>query len=113
MGNKLRKQHIFYYNPKLKVKLATQLLSQSVADALRFCKNNLMLKEFSDCDGTIRFIEIFNKAFDILNSRSINCLGSKKALCKENVMDISNLVDEFKIYIKGLKKKKILMMTIM
>jgi len=46
LGNKLRKQHIFYYNQKMKVKFATQLLSQSVADALRFCKNNLKLKNF-------------------------------------------------------------------
>lgn len=103
LGNKLRKQHIFYNNQKMKVKLATQMLSQSVADALKFCKNNLNLKEFSDCDGTINFIEMFNKAFDILNSRSINSIGSKKALCKENFVNISNFVDEFTIYIKGLK----------
>lgn len=30
----------------MKVKLASQLLSQSVADALKFCKYNLGLAEF-------------------------------------------------------------------
>jgi len=76
----------------MKVKLATQLLSQSVA--LKFCKNNLELIEFSDCGGTIKFIEIFNTVFDILNSRSISCFSFKKVLCKENVKDISGFFNE-------------------
>lgn len=82
------------------------MLSQSEADALRFCKNNLKYKEFSNCDGTIKFIKIFNTAFDILNSRSINCIGSKKTMCRENFKDTSNFVAEFKIYIEGLKVKE-------
>lgn len=84
LANKLRKQHIFYCKQKMKVKLASQLLSQSVAYALKFCKDNLKMDEFSDDSTTIKFIEMFNIAFDILNSRSINCIGFKKALSKEN-----------------------------
>jgi len=53
-----------------------------VADALKFCKHNLGLEEFSNVDGTIKFNEMFNAAFDILNSRSINCIGNKKAIGK-------------------------------
>jgi len=44
----------------MKVKLATQLLSQSEADALKFCENNLNLKEFDEADPTIQFIGMFN-----------------------------------------------------
>ncbi|XP_050533048.1 uncharacterized protein LOC126901005 [Daktulosphaira vitifoliae] len=62
LANKLRKSHIYYFKQKMKVKLTTQLLSQSVADALRFCKYNLNLENFSDVDATIKFIEIFNNA---------------------------------------------------
>jgi len=51
----------------MKVKLATQLLSQSVTDALKFCKNNLNLKKFYEADPTIKCIEMFNCAFDIFN----------------------------------------------
>jgi len=70
LANKLRKEHIiFYCKQKMKVKLASQLLSQSVVDALKFCKNNLKMNEFSDAGATIKFIEMFNIAFDILNSR--------------------------------------------
>jgi len=39
LANKLRKNHILFFKQKMKVKLATQLLSQSVADALKFCKD--------------------------------------------------------------------------
>jgi len=78
LANKLRKSHIFFFKQKMKVKLASQLLSQSVADSLKFCKHNLGLEEFSNVDGTVNFIEMFNAAFDILNSRSINCIGNKK-----------------------------------
>lgn len=66
-------------------KLATQLLSRSVADFLRFCKKNLQLKEFSGCEETIKCMDIFNAAFYILNSRFINCVGRKKPLYKDNL----------------------------
>jgi len=79
LANKLRKQHIFYFKQKMKVKRATQLLSKSVADALTFCKNKLNIKKFSDVGATVVFIELFNSAFDILNSRSINATGEKNS----------------------------------
>jgi len=107
LANKLRKEHIFYCKQKMKVKLASQLLSQSVADALKFCKNNLKMNEFSDAGATIKFIEMFNIAFDILNSRSINCIGYKKALSQDNIKDIFLFTDKFVNYIKGLKVKEI------
>jgi len=60
LANKLRKSHIFFFKQKMKVKLASQLLSQSVADALKFCKYNLGLAEFKNVDGAVKFIEMFN-----------------------------------------------------
>jgi len=90
----------------MKVKLASQLLSQSVADALKFCKYNLGLKEFSEVDGTVKFIEMFNSGFDILNSRSIRCYGKKKAISDENIKEISEFTNLMTTYIKGLKVKE-------
>lgn len=87
----------------MKVKLATQLLSQSVADSLKFCKDNLQIEEFLHADAIIEFIEIFNIGFDILNSRSINCIGFKKALCKEKMEEIKLFTDKITFYIKNLK----------
>ncbi|XP_029342097.1 THAP domain-containing protein 2-like [Acyrthosiphon pisum] len=85
LANKLRKQHIHYHKQKMKVKLATQLISQSVADALKFLKNNLCLPDFLQAGATIKFIEMFNAGFDILNSRSANCIGKKKLCVKKTI----------------------------
>jgi len=84
LANKIRKQHIFFFKNKMKVKFATQLLSKSVADTLTFCQNNLKPEQFLKANATIKFIELLNSVFDICNSRSFNCIGDKKALCKDN-----------------------------
>lgn len=42
----------------MKVKLAAQLMSQSVADALTFCKDILKLKTFQGADA-IKFLKNF------------------------------------------------------
>ncbi|KAL4126973.1 hypothetical protein QTP88_011171 [Uroleucon formosanum] len=102
LANKLKKQHVFYSRQKMKVKLATQLLSRSVSEALTFCRDKLELPAFKD-SGLIKFIKYFNDAFDILNSRSINQYGKSKAICKKNIIEIKEFYEEFSNYIKKLK----------
>lgn len=58
LATKLSKAHILFQKQKMKVKLATQLISNSVADALDFCRSKLMMEEFKDCAGTTNFINI-------------------------------------------------------
>lgn len=53
---------------KMKVKLAAQTFSKSVADALEVCSVDLQLREFYECAPTIQFIRLINDLFDILNS---------------------------------------------
>lgn len=53
LANKLKQAHIFFGNQKKKVRLATRLLSKSVADALLCCKDTLKLPEFSQCSATV------------------------------------------------------------
>jgi len=79
----------------MKVKLATQLLSNSVADALQFCKDNLQLTEFKDCEATIHFIRIMNDAFDILNSRHLMPYCFKDAVCMNNFDKINSFINLF------------------
>lgn len=74
-----------------------------MADALTFFKDTLKLYEFKNAGPTIKFIELFNVAFDILNTKSINCIGYKKALCTENIEDVRLFTKKFKTYIKCLK----------
>lgn len=80
LANKLRKDHIDFHNQKMKVKLATQLLSKSVADALDFCREKLKIASFKETSATSQFIRIFNDLFDVLNSRNLAQLRYKQPL---------------------------------
>ena len=65
VGTKLTKEHVIL---KKRVCLATQLLSKSVADALRFCHTSGVPGfESPDILLTAEFTEIINNLFDILN----------------------------------------------
>lgn len=55
LDNKVRAEHVEYYNQKMKVKLGIQVFSASVADALDICKSDLQLSEFAESAPTIRF----------------------------------------------------------
>ena len=56
----------------MKVKLAAQLMSDSVARALKWAYNE-KIEGFheEDCLVTAEFLELHDKLFDILNSRTI------------------------------------------
>ncbi len=45
-ANKLTRTHVNFYNSKMSVKLATQLLSASVADSIEYCTDYLKLPQF-------------------------------------------------------------------
>jgi len=102
LANKLKKQHVFYFKNKMKMKLATQLLSSSIAQALTFCKGFLKLDD-KDCTATINFIQIFNDAFDILNSRTQSTYGFKGAVNDTNYSYIFSFIQKFYLYINKLK----------
>jgi hypothetical protein len=80
LANQLRIRHMLFFQQKIKVKLATQLLTRSVAEALLFCRDYLNLENFQDCGATVRFISLVNHAFNILNSKQMSEFGFKKPL---------------------------------
>lgn len=87
----------------MKVKLATELLSLSVANSLRLCNELLKSSKFMNVDATIDFIENFNNTFDVMNSRKRGQFGFKKPICPGNKNEIFTLLDEMKNYICSLK----------
>lgn len=101
MANKLRAHHIYFKNNIMKVKLATQLFSQSVANALIFCNDQLKLKQFEGVDATANMLLILNDLFDILDSK-VHSNGFKRALNKNNHADTFNKLDECKNYLLSL-----------
>ncbi|KAB0790173.1 hypothetical protein PPYR_15710, partial [Photinus pyralis] len=76
LGNKLRKQHINFVKQKMKVKLARQLLSRSVADALFYCRDKLQMAEFNNCGPTAEFILLMKSG------------TYKQATCPTNIEEI-------------------------
>ena len=69
LGNRIRKEHVQYQKKKMRVYLATQVLSDSVADAIEFCDKDIKLQQFADSSGTCEYLRVFNLAFDILDSK--------------------------------------------
>ena len=64
----------------MKVNLAAQIFSSSVADALLYCSENLKSSQFQGCSSTVEFIRIIDRLYDILNSRNPFAKGYKSAL---------------------------------
>lgn len=93
-GTKIRNRHIQWYNEKMKVKLAAQTLSKSVAHALSCLSNDMQNKKireaFKGCDATVRFINIFNDLFDSLNSRNLLSRGFKSPIKMGNAKQFMN-----------------------
>lgn len=77
MTHKLTKKHIQWYRAPMRVHLATETLSNSVADSMEFLMSKGK-KEFADCTATVRFIRIFNNLFDVLNSKKSQIQCSKR-----------------------------------
>ncbi|XP_049947543.1 uncharacterized protein LOC126455824 [Schistocerca serialis cubense] len=85
----------------MKVKLATQVLSNSVADAIQYCCD-MKLPGFEQASATVKFIRIFNCLFDVCNSRTLLQSGFKQALNTENFSDVEGFLLKAQRYIKEL-----------
>jgi hypothetical protein len=77
LANNLRRRLIQFFKQKMKVKLATQLLSRSVAEALLFCRDRLQIRNFENCGRSAKFILMVNDAFDIWDSKNLRDFGLK------------------------------------
>ena len=84
LGNKLKSQHIDWRQQKMKVNLAAQVFSSSVADAIEYGWTELKLPQFKGCEATVKFIRLIDQLFDHLNSRNPFAKGYKAALCISN-----------------------------
>lgn len=67
----------------MKVKLAVQTLSSSVADSLQFLSKTS--KDFENCNVTIKFIRVVDEILDFLNSRNPYAKGFKQPINKQNI----------------------------
>ncbi len=103
LGNKLKFAHIKWEQQKMKVDLAAQAFSASVADAIEYCTNVLKLPQFQGSEATVEFIRIIDHLFDILNTRNPCARGYKEALRTTNKGSWLPFVNQASNYIKGLR----------
>lgn len=78
-GNKLSNHHLEFHRHKMNVKIAAQTLSSSVADAIDFLAK-VKHPGYDDSSGTVHFIRMVDRLFDLLNSRNPMGKGFKKPL---------------------------------
>lgn len=103
LANKLRSQHIMFAKQKMKVRLATQVFSESVAVALEFCEKELQMRQFIGASATVKFIIIMNNLFNILNSRNLLQYDFKKPVSKQNFEKITSFLNAADKYLESLK----------
>lgn len=103
LANKLTKSHIFFEGSQMKVKLATQIFSESVAVALDFCREDLKLEEFQGSAATSRLCRMLNTTCDLLNSRGLSTNTLKSAINQNNAEEILKAAKQCINYIASLK----------
>jgi hypothetical protein len=106
LANKIRNRHIFWRREKMKVHLAAQTLSRSVASALKYLRESRDYgPAFKHSEGTENFISNINDAFDLLNKKSQYGSPSsyKTALKSDNKSQHFARMDEISTYLRGLK----------
>ncbi|GBN60302.1 DNA transposase THAP9 [Araneus ventricosus] len=103
LANKLQTRHIQWQREKMKVNLATQVFSKSVADALLYLNNSLQHPDFEGCEATVDFVKLFDSLFDIFNSKNLLAKGFKSPLSKNNNENIFKFLCDAESYVRGLK----------
>ncbi|CAH1994072.1 unnamed protein product [Acanthoscelides obtectus] len=104
LGTKITVRHLQFVREKMKVKIATQTLSKSVADALSYLCKDLKLPAFQNAEATAIFIKKFNDVFDIFNSRNkLAKYQFKRPLSPATAEHFFSFFDELSSYIKNLK----------
>ena len=124
LANKLSARHVEFKKQIMKVSIAAQTFSSSVAKAMQFLKED-ECEAFSDASGTIEFIQvslyaqcilrifccnsseffqIIDHLFDIMNSRSPIAKGSKAPLRKGNWSSTKDFLIAAKKFLLTLKR---------
>jgi hypothetical protein len=101
LRNKLKNVHIKWHNQKMKVAVAAQTLSSSVAAGMMYLRS-LKIKQFENCEHTAEFIQN-NDIFDILNTKSKFGKRYKRPLTLEKCKELQQTLPHIISYLKKLK----------
>lgn len=101
LASKLTDKHINFQNSKMKVSLAVQVISQSVASALGILRASD--DSFADTEATEEFLSLFNDMFDLFNSMSSDAQGFKRPLSKLNFDLYHNAFEYLEEFLRNIK----------
>ena len=87
----------------MKVRLAAQTFSSSVADALEFLEKDVKHPAFKNCSPTIEFIRFIDRIFDFLNSRHKLMHGFKQPIHISNLAYLKTNIAKIADYLLNLK----------
>lgn len=102
LANKLTATHIKWDNKKMKVSVAAQTLSSSVAAGIKYLQS-LKLKQFENSQDTAKFILTINNLFDVLNSKSKYGKNYRSPLKMENLDETQNFLNDTIDYLTELE----------
>lgn len=102
LAHKLTKKHIQWNRAPMRVHLAAETLSGSVANAMEFLKSKGH-KEFSECDATVHFIRLMNNIFDALNSKKVTSADFKTSITSNNHLRLFSYFQQAIQYILSLR----------
>ncbi|KAK1895908.1 DNA transposase THAP9 [Dissostichus eleginoides] len=105
LGNKLKMAHIQWRNPKMKVNLAAQLFSSSVADAVEYSEKELKYPQFTGSAATVQFLRTIDAAFEVFNSRNQLGRGHKAPIKPATKHRAIGILEEAESLLRGLKVK--------
>ena len=103
LGNKVTNRHLQWQQMKMKVSLAAQTLSSSVADAIAFMRDIMKHPDFAESEATCEFLHIIDRLFDFTNSRNPFEKGFKAPLSKKNEIQWQKVFTESVDYFAQLK----------
>lgn len=102
LSNKITKEHIEWQSKKMNVRLASETISNSVADSIEFLSTKF--EYFKNAKATVKFIRMINNTFDVMNSTKLNgAEGFKRPLSKSNHIEAFNLFMEAMPYLKAIR----------
>ena len=87
----------------MKVKYAVQVLSQSVANALK-TMNQLGMPNFENIHATVEFLKLFDTLYDCMNSKHLKEQFQKAPLRKSNAQYWKDTFHKAVSYICNLKQ---------
>lgn len=92
-----------FQNTRVQVKLATDLFSPRVAEALQYCRKDLELAAFRNSEPTQMFVMLCNTIYDVFYSINSHVYGYKNVLDKNNANQIFEFLNMACDYISRLK----------